>query len=342
MTRKQRTFMQHTITFAVAGLVLAGLIALIVWVISLFGGDHKDSSKTTTTTTTTTTATTTTTVDTSATTTASTDVGGAPTQPPTTTTASASTTAKPAAWDAASKVSYYVAANADRYAALHAKSPKLSPEDVVLTVNMNLDRPFYTDTIAIQKPNSLLVLCNKYNYLSKSYVPADIVSVAQEHTRNGAKLRKPANDAFAAMCDAAEKEGIELRITTAYRGYGFQSTLYNNYVAADGKAAADTYSARPGYSEHQTGLAMDLGGKTPSGGWDLNYFEDTPAFDWMQKHAAEYGFILRFPKDKVDITGYQYEAWHYRYVGKEVARVIWDEGLCLEEYHAKYLSGQIN
>ena len=362
MTRKQRTFVQHTVTYAVALLVLAGIVALVMWVVSLFGGRDNTASATTTTTTTTTTATTTTSTESA--TASSTISGGAPTQSttttttteeatatttttakPTTTTTSTTatkptTTSKPEPWEAAQSVDYYVSAFADRYAALHAKSPKLSPEDVVLKVNMNLDRPFYTDPIAIRNPSSLAVLCNKYYYLSKSYVPSDLVNVATEHTRNGAKLSKVANDAFAAMCDAAEKDGIELRITTAYRSYGLQSTLYNNYVAQDGKTKADTYSARPGYSEHQTGLAMDLGGKTPSGGWSLNYFEASPAFDWMQKHAVEYGFILRYPKDKVDITGYQYEPWHYRYVGKEVARAIVDEGLCYEEYHAKYLSGQ--
>lgn len=252
------------------------------------------------------------------------------------------TTTKPDEWELAKQLPYYVEANARRYKNEALRSSKLTPEEVIMRVNMNLDRPFYDDTVAIENPDSLLVLCNKYYYLSSSYTPKDLVSVASKNTRNGAKLRKEANEAFKRLCADAEKDGIEIRITTAYRSYSFQKTLYTRYVNNDGKAAADTYSARPGYSEHQTGLSMDLGGKSPSGVWDLSYFDGTEAFDWMQEHAVEYGFILRFPEDKVDITGYQYEPWHYRYVGEEVAAIIWDEGICLEEYWAKYGTSEIN
>ena len=252
------------------------------------------------------------------------------------------TTTKPDKWAQAKQLPYYIPAYEERYAILQMSNPEVALEEIILRVNMQLDHAFYTDTAAIQNPDSLLVLCNKYYYLSSSYVPDDLVSVAAKNTRNGAKLRKEANDAFAKLCADAAKEGIEIRITTAYRGYSFQKTLYDRYVKNDGKAAADTYSARPGYSEHQTGLAMDLGGKTPSGTWDLSYFDGTDAYHWMQKHAADYGFILRFPKDKVAITGYQYEPWHYRYVGVDVARVIWDEDLCLEEYWAKYRTSETN
>lgn len=258
------------------------------------------------------------------------------------TTVVTTTTTKPDKWTLAKALPYYIAANETRYETEQAAHPDMTPEEIIVRVNMQLDHAFYTDTVAIQNPDSLLVLCNKYYYLSSSYVPDDLVSVAAKNTRSGAKLRREANDAFKLLCEDAAKEGIEIRITTAYRGYSFQKTLYNRYVKNDGKKAADTYSARPGYSEHQTGLAMDLGGKTPSGTWDLGYFDGTKAFHWMQEHAADYGFILRFPKDKVDITGYQYEPWHYRYVGKEAARLIWDEGLCLEEYWAKYCTSQTN
>ena len=118
---------------------------------------------------------------------------------------------------------------------------------------------------------------------------------------------------------------------SSYRSYDYQVNLYNNYVKSDGKDAADTYSARPGFSEHQTGLAVDIYNK------ELPYtsFEETKEFEWMQKNAYKYGFILRFPKDKVNITGYQYEAWHYRYVGKKAAKYIHDHNITLEEYYIK-------
>ncbi len=307
---KRKTAKQKQMEWLAIGLLVAGLAAIIAAVVLSLKTDDQtpsDSGKTTTTSTVVTT-----------------------------------TTTKPDEWTLAKALPYYVAEYAPRYEATQLAHPELTPADIILQVNMNLDRAFYTDTAAIENPDSLLVLCNKYYYLSSSYVPNDLVSVASKNTRNGAKLRKEANEAFKRLCADAAKEGIEIRITTAYRGYGFQKTLYDRYVKNDGKAAADTYSARPGYSEHQTGLAMDLGGKTPSGTWDLGYFDGTDAFHWMQEHAVEYGFILRFPEDKVDITGYQYEPWHYRYVGVDAARVIWDEDLCLEEYWAKYRTSETN
>lgn len=113
----------------------------------------------------------------------------------------------------------------------------------------------------------------------------------------------------------------------------YQNTLYNNYAKRDGYEAADTYSARPGYSEHQTGLAVDI----DNGKEYFTNFEKTKEFTWMQENAYKFGFILRFPENKVTETGYQYESWHYRYVGKEIAKYIHDNDLCFEEYYARFL-----
>ena len=145
------------------------------------------------------------------------------------------------------------------------------------------------------------------------------------------QLVKEAKEAFETLSENAKKEGMNVIAMSSYRSYDYQVNLYNNYVAQDGKEAANKYSARPGYSEHQTGLAVDVYNL------DLPYtsFEETEEFTWMQENAYKYGFILRFPKDKVDITGYQYESWHYRYVGKKVAKEIKDNNLTLEEYIAK-------
>ncbi|MDD4698649.1 MAG: M15 family metallopeptidase [Oscillospiraceae bacterium] len=246
--------------------------------------------------------------------------------------------------ESATSLTNFVPANADRYRAYKAINSGLPYTDVVLKVNIGLDNEFYTNDTAIQNPDDLLVLCNKYHYLSSTYIPHDLVNVDSQYMgrTTSTKLRKEANNALNELGTAASKEGLSIKITTSFRDYAWQNSLYTNYVNTDGKAAADTYSARAGYSEHQTGLAMDLGGVSPKGGYDLNYFENTAEFNWMLVHAHEYGFVLRFPKDKVDITGYQYEAWHYRYVGKEVAKTMHDEGLCLEEYWAKYLTNKVD
>lgn len=127
------------------------------------------------------------------------------------------------------------------------------------------------------------------------------------------------------MIAAAKKEGIKLWMTSGYRSYYDQEYIYNGYVKRDGQEKADTYSARPGHSEHQTGLAYDLN--------DLDWnFGETPEGKWVAENCHKYGFILRYPEGKEEITGYMYEPWHIRYVGVEKATEIFESGLCLEEF----------
>lgn len=125
--------------------------------------------------------------------------------------------------------------------------------------------------------------------------------------------------------DAAEK-GMSIYISSGFRSFSSQKSIYNRYVSRDGKALADTYSARPGHSEHQTGLAIDLNTITQS-------FGRTKEGKWVAEHCHEYGFILRYPEGKSHITGYCFEPWHLRYVGIETATKIAQSGLCLEEYY---------
>lgn len=134
-------------------------------------------------------------------------------------------------------------------------------------------------------------------------------------------------DAFYEMQSAAKLDNINLFIASGYRDYKYQVDLYNKYVESDGKKAADTYSARPGHSEHQTGLAADINAADSS-------FEDTPEALWLDKNCYKYGFVIRFPKGKEDYTGYKYEPWHLRYVGKQISKKIHNAGdISLEEYY---------
>lgn len=127
------------------------------------------------------------------------------------------------------------------------------------------------------------------------------------------------------MYDAAARDGLTLWTASGYRTYDYQRELYEAYAATDGYDAADTYSARPGHSEHETGLTFDVNDPTSA-------FDDTPEAQWLKEHCAEYGFIIRYPKGKEDITGFMYESWHVRYVGEEIAKVIMENDICLEEY----------
>ena len=136
-------------------------------------------------------------------------------------------------------------------------------------------------------------------------------------------LTQECADAFESMQNAAAAEGLTLKESSGFRSYEQQRQLYENYLAQDPNA--DTYSARPGHSEHQSGLAIDLNDVSDA-------FGDTPEGKWVNAHCAEYGFIIRYPKEKEAQTGYMYEPWHIRYVGVEMAKKITDSGLCLEEY----------
>ena len=164
----------------------------------------------------------------------------------------------------------------------------------------------------VTKPTYIkgVLIANKTYALPKDYNPG---------------VDPTAQKAVNEMIAAARKEGHELWVRSGFRSYSYQSELYNNYVARDGKAQADTYSARPGHSEHQTGLSFDLNSLSTS-------FANTPEGKWLAAHCYEYGFIIRYPKGKESITGYQYEPWHVRYLGKDTAKAVYDSGLTLEEY----------
>ena len=136
------------------------------------------------------------------------------------------------------------------------------------------------------------------------------------------------SNAYAALQQlqaGAEAAGYSMPLISGYRSYAYQASLYNSYVAQDGQALADTYSARPGHSEHQSGLAFDIGALD-------NGYGNTPDGRWLHAHCADYGFIIRYPAGKESMTGYQYEPWHVRYVGKEIASQIMAQGITLEEY----------
>ena len=156
-----------------------------------------------------------------------------------------------------------------------------------------------------------ILIANKTYSLPADYAPGGLTWECQS--------------ALDALCAGAAADGLSVYPISAYRSYEYQAELYNRYAARDGREEADRYSARPGHSEHQTGLAVDVNSLAYS-------FADTPEGIWLAAHCAEYGFILRYPEGKEEITGYRYEPWHIRYLGKETARAVTESGLTLEEY----------
>lgn len=181
---------------------------------------------------------------------------------------------------------------------------------------------------------TLLEITNKKYALGEDYVPdnlvyVDVPVVAEAGERN--MMREVAADALKELFDAAQTDGLELYALSGYRSYETQVQIFNNYAASEGEEAANRYSAKPGESEHQTGLTMDV----TSQSYDLQLgegFGDTEEGKWLKDHAHEAGFIIRYPEGKEDITGYVYEPWHIRYLGKEMATYVYESGLTYEEY----------
>ncbi|MGI6752005.1 MAG: M15 family metallopeptidase [Anaerovoracaceae bacterium] len=187
------------------------------------------------------------------------------------------------------------------------------------------------------KERGFLILVNKQNPLPPYFKPDDLMAVdhfAEDREKICSYLRAEVRDHFEIMVGDAREQGYELLMTSGFRSYNYQQVLWDNYVQSEGETAAARYSAKPGESEHQTGLAADV--TSPGINFKLeDSFGGTPEGRWLQKNAHKYGFILRYPKGKESITGYVYEPWHIRYVGKDVAGEIYEKDITLEEYLAE-------
>lgn len=188
----------------------------------------------------------------------------------------------------------------------------------------------------VTNSESIDVVVNKERNLSSTYVPSDLTTLTDVPTclanPEVNQLRKEAAEALTKLFKAANDElSIQLYARSGYRSYNTQVALYNGYVKNHGQEAADTFSAKPGQSEHQTGLAMDV--TSDSVNLQLSEdFGDTKEGKWLCENAYKYGFIIRYQKGKEDITGYMYEPWHIRYLGTDLAKKVYDSGMTLEQY----------
>lgn len=221
---------------------------------------------------------------------------------------------------------YYLSKNLDRYLNYKEQNPNLSYTEVISLVNVNRDYNYYENTTETDISNYNEMFVNKYHLLNKDFKANDIVNVSSTYGYEGNSLNKEAYEAFKNLANDAKKEGHTIVILSSYRTYEYQEKLWN-------KDKDDDYVARPGASEHVTGLAMDVS--------DFNdkndSFKDTESYTWMINNCYKYGFILRYPEGKENITGYSYEAWHYRYVGIDLATKIYNENITFDEYYAYYM-----
>lgn len=227
-------------------------------------------------------------------------------------------------------ISYAKLDNYDRY--LKYADETGEDEDVtVLCVNLDLDKPDYEDAKLVEK-FSINMLVNKHRYLDEKYEPNDLMTIPSEYaSEDDLKSSRIAFNAFKQMSDAASKEGYGIVINSAYRSYQDQIEIAEYYKKWYGQGYVDKYVAKPGFSEHQTGLAYDIGSRS------VNVFANSKEYEWMKNNAYKYGFIERFTKRYENVTGFRMEPWHYRYVGKDIAKYIHDNNISFEEYYAVYL-----
>ena len=204
----------------------------------------------------------------------------------------------------------------------------------------SIDIEQYLEYICPEDDSEFLLLVNYDHRLTDAYAPNDLTVTSWTRSdREGVKLRKNCTMALDAFLQEAKLNGVaDVTVTSGYRSYSYQKWLFNYYVEVyqsrfktreECEKYVMTFSCREGCSEHQTGLALDMH-NLPSA--EVT-FADSPAYAWLEANAHKFGFILRFPKDKEDITGISFEPWHYRFVGRKAATYIYEHGLCLEEYY---------
>ena len=232
------------------------------------------------------------------------------------------------------KEKYFIFKNLNDYLNYYEDNKDKSITDIVAIVNTKSNNEFYTNTKKTDISKNELILVNKYNYLTSDYNPDDLKELSNVYAYGtNQMLRLDAYNAFIEMWNKANEDGYKLIINSSYRSYEDQEKIYNDYSSWYGETDADKKAARPGYSEHQTGLALDVQSYCS----ENKEFDECPEFTWLSNNAYKFGFILRYPKDLEHITGYNYESWHYRFVGIKASTYIHNNNITFDEYYAYFI-----
>lgn len=234
------------------------------------------------------------------------------------------------------KEKYFIYTNINRYLDYQKKNKDSKEETIISLVNVNRDKDYYADLINTEVSLNEAMLVNKYHALTKDYEALNIIKTSSSYSYANNELNETAYNAFKELADAAKIEGHLIIINSSYRSYERQDELWNARKNSFGIRKADQYAARAGSSEHETGYAIDVA--------DFNdqndEFGKTESFTWMINNCYKYGYILRYPENKENITGYSYEPWHYRYLGKDLATKVYKSGLTFDEYYEFYLNNK--
>lgn len=228
---------------------------------------------------------------------------------------------------------YYIDKNFYEYLEYYNENSKKDFTDIVAIVNVHATKPWYEESIMADISHGYEILVNKSHILPETFDAGTIKTFSSTYAYGTVTAEETCYNAFIRMANAAKQDGITLILTSGYRTREKQTSIYDEMKNSKGETYADEYAARPGSSEHETGLALDI----------LTYnaytetFKTTEAYTWLHAHAHEYGFIERYPENKEHLTGYKAESWHYRYLGEDLAKKVKDEGITYDEYYAFYV-----
>ncbi len=232
---------------------------------------------------------------------------------------------------------YFLEKNLEDYKEYINKNNETDYAKVISIVNVHANHKWYQLELNTNEDLSMLMNVNKFYALSETYTPENLknIELSYAYGEEGEnKLIDYAYDKFLELWQAANDQGFYLMVTSSYRDYESQKEIYDYRVSTQGERKADETAARPGHSEHQTGLVIDMTSKTEP---LADSFTDSEAYKWLKNNAYKYGFIERYPEGKTYLTGYSPESWHWRYVGLEAAKTMHDEDITFDEYYAFYV-----
>lgn len=226
------------------------------------------------------------------------------------------------------KEKYFKINKIDDYMSFYKTNNKLELKDIITKVNTHTEKDFYDEIIDADTSKNELMIVNKVYKISEDYEVPDLTLISSKYAYSGKYISESIMDNITNMMNAAKEVGYSLIISAGYRSYSEQEKIYNNIKSSSGIRYADTYAARSGHSDYQTGLAFDLEPYKA-----VENYEESEEYKWILKNAYKYGFILRYPKGKEEITGFEYSNTHLRYVGSEAAKYIYNNDLTFEEYY---------
>lgn len=232
------------------------------------------------------------------------------------------------------KEKYYLEKNFNDYIEYYKSHPSYNTSDIIALVNVHANKGWYGITYKTDLTKGLYILVNKFYQLDDKFVRDDLENISLQYSYSGNKASSELIEQFAKMHkDVKDELGKHLMVNSSFRSYEEQEEIYKSFKLK-GEEYADQYAARPGFSEHQTGLAIDI---TSIQNPTSNQFTNSEEYEWLKNNSYKYGFILRFPEGKENITGYSTESWHFRYLGVDMATKVYNSGLTYDEYYAYYI-----